>query len=69
MAVTLQKNHDGKIYQDAYRKILFPSDTTYDFRQKIEESVSEFMFTINWKWNYEHSYAKYFAQSVEKKSK
>ena len=47
-AVALQKDFQGRIFQDVYRRILWPGTSVKDFRQDFWERVSEFMYTVNW---------------------
>jgi len=47
-AVAFQKDGEGRIYQDVYRRLLWPSGSIAGFKEKFWERVSEFIFTINW---------------------
>lgn len=47
-AVALQKDSRGRVYQDVYRRFIWPSDDVTTFREFIWERINEFLFTINW---------------------
>lgn len=61
-AVAFQKDCKGRIYQDAYRRMLWPTGSIVGFRERFWERVSQFMFTINWPGD--KSYAKNISESV-----
>lgn len=62
-ASALQKDYKGRIFQDVYRRILWPTGSTSGFRQQFWERVSEFMFTSNWAET--KTYARNINKSVE----
>lgn len=66
-AVSFQKDFQGRIYQDAYRKILWQNEEFGKFRQNFWEKVSAFLFTIN--WTKDDSYVKIFNELMEESIK